>query len=102
MLRLAKRNAQLWQQLRGYASQVAVAEESAFLRYASPFPAKLDLAPALAQLPETKVRARVGVWHELTLGGKVIKSRRPGARPRGPFARIGRHAHAPACPRFHR
>ncbi|KFM23147.1 putative mitochondrial-processing peptidase subunit beta [Auxenochlorella protothecoides] len=57
MLRLIKRNSGLLQQLRGYAasSEAAVVESEVFTRYASPFPAQLNLTSALAQLPETKV-----------------------------------------------
>lgn len=57
MLRLSKRYSGLLQQLRGYAatSEAAVVERDVFTRYASPFPAQLNLTPALAQLPETKV-----------------------------------------------
>ncbi|KAL4550904.1 hypothetical protein Ndes2526B_g08997 [Nannochloris sp. 'desiccata'] len=45
------------QQLRGFAAQAEVvsAEQSPFLRFGSPFPAHMDLNPAVAQLPETKV-----------------------------------------------
>ena len=43
--------------LRSYASaaEVAVAEESPFLRFSSPFPQTVSYAQALATVPETKV-----------------------------------------------
>lgn len=45
------------QQLRGYAAaEAALATESPFLRFGSPFAAQLNMNDALAQLPETKVR----------------------------------------------
>lgn len=46
------------QQMRGFAAQAETlvsAETSPFLRFGSPFPAAMDLNPAVAQLPETKV-----------------------------------------------
>lgn len=63
MLRLIKRNSGLLQQLRGYAasSEAAVVESEVFTRYASPFPAQLNLTSALAQLPETKVDYSIGL-----------------------------------------
>ena len=58
------------QQVRGYAADAALATEGQeFLRFGSPFAQQLNLAPALATLPETKVGAwggdgpqMVGVW----------------------------------------
>lgn len=40
---------------RGFAAEAALAEESPYLRFGSPFAQQLNLTPALAQLPETKV-----------------------------------------------
>jgi hypothetical protein len=55
------------QQLRGFAAQAEVvsAEHSPFLRFGSPFPAQMDLNPAVAQLPETKVGNLQQRWGEL-------------------------------------
>lgn len=61
------------QQVRGYAADAALATEGQeFLRFGSPFAQQLNLAPALATLPETKVGPRggdgpqmVGVWPRL-------------------------------------
>lgn len=50
---------QLAQAGRGFAAEAALAEESPYLRFGSPFAQQLNLTPALAQLAETKVRARV-------------------------------------------
>ena len=44
------------QQLRGFAAEAALAEESPFLRFGQPFAPQLNMSAALAQLPETKVR----------------------------------------------
>lgn len=44
------------QQLRGFAAEAALVEESPFLRFGQPFAPQLNLNAALAQLPETKVR----------------------------------------------
>jgi hypothetical protein len=41
---------------RGFAAEAALAEESAYLRFGSPFAQQLNLSPALAQLAETQVR----------------------------------------------
>lgn len=46
----------LAQQARGFAAEAALAEEGVFSRFGSPFAQQLNLAPALAQLPETQVR----------------------------------------------
>ena len=56
MQSIARRAGRMAQQLRGFAAQAEVvpAEQSPFLRFGSPFPAKIDLNPAVAQLPETK------------------------------------------------
>ena len=44
------------QQVRGYAAEAALATEGQeFLRFGTPFAQQLNLAPALATLPETKV-----------------------------------------------
>lgn len=43
------------QQLRGFAAEAALVEESPFLRFGQPFAPQLNLNAALAQLPETKV-----------------------------------------------
>ncbi len=61
------------QQVRGYAADAALATEGQeFLRFGSPFAQQLNLAPALATLPETKARPwsrdgpqMVGVWPRL-------------------------------------
>jgi hypothetical protein len=57
MQSIARRAGRMAQQLRGFAAQAEIvsAEQSPFLRFGSPFPAAMDLNPAVAQLPETKV-----------------------------------------------
>lgn len=56
---LRRGGAKLLQQLqsvRHYAAEAALAEESAFLKFGSPFAPALNMTAALAQLPETQVR----------------------------------------------
>lgn len=54
--RLLRQSAALQGALRGYASEVAVVEDSAFLKYSNPFPQTFNYNAALATLPQTKVR----------------------------------------------
>jgi len=67
MQSIARRAGRMAQQLRGFAAQAEVvsAEHSPFLRFGSPFPAQMDLNPAVAQLPETKVGNLQQRWGEL-------------------------------------
>lgn len=77
------------QQVRGYAADAALATEGQeFLRFGSPFAQQLNLAPALATLPETKVGAwggdgpqMVGVWPHL----HSLRPRRPAPPPPPPL-----------------
>ena len=86
MLRLARRNGPLAQQLsrlRGYAAQAELAvADSPFLRFGNPVPEQLNMTSALAQLPEAKVGSGTG--------GAAEAVRCPadpaGARPRRPPA----------------
>lgn len=57
MQALSRRAGRLAKQIRGYAAQADVvsAEQSPFLRFGSPFPAQINMNPALAQLPDTQV-----------------------------------------------
>lgn len=68
MQSVARRAGRLACHIRGFAAQaeVATAEQNAFLRFGSPFPAAMDLNPAVAQLPETKVslHSPMGGLHE--------------------------------------
>lgn len=54
---IGRKGSRVLQQLRQYAAQaeLAPANDSAFLRFGSPFAAQLNMNQALAQLPETKV-----------------------------------------------
>lgn len=55
--KIARRAKQIIQYGRGFAAQAEIvpADQSPFLRFGSPIPAHMNLNPALAQLPETKV-----------------------------------------------
>jgi hypothetical protein len=62
-----RKGGRLLQQLRGYAAQaeVVTAEQSAFLRFGTPYPAQLNMNTVLAQLPETKVGTQRASWFQL-------------------------------------
>jgi hypothetical protein len=55
-----RRGQHLAQGVRQYAAEVALAEESPFLRFATPAPLPYNFVPALSGLPETKVNNFVG------------------------------------------
>ena len=61
MQAVSRRAGRLMQQIRGYAAQseLVSAEQSPFLRFGSPFPSQINLDPAVAQLPESKVHMDV-------------------------------------------
>ena len=71
------------QQLRGFAAEAALAEESPFLRFGQPFAPQLNMSAALAQLPETKVRDGGLQGRSCTRrGGPAPAARRCSARRR--------------------
>ena len=86
MLRLARRNGQLAQQLsllRGYAAQAELAvADSPFLRFGNPVPEQLNMTSALAQLPEAKVGSGTGGGGVPAEAARWPAPTPAGARPR--------------------